>query len=79
MDYLLIAVLVLGSIAFVASLVLYVCSRKFYVKEDSRVGSVTELLPHANCGGCGYPGCSGLLLRLSVRLIPDPLKGSSVL
>lgn len=59
MDYLLIAVLVLGSIAFVASLVLYVCSRKFYVKEDSRVGSVTELLPHANCGGCGYAGCSG--------------------
>ena len=53
------AVLVLGSIAFVASLVLYVCSRKFYVKEDSRVGSVTELLPLANCGGCGYPGCSG--------------------
>lgn len=59
MDYLLIAVLVLGLIAFVASLVLYACSRKFYVKEDNRIGLVMELLPHANCGGCGYPGCSG--------------------
>ena len=59
MDYLLIAVLVLDLIAFIASLVLYACSRKFYVKEDNRISVVSELLPHANCGGCGYPGCSG--------------------
>lgn len=30
------------------------------VEVDSRVEVVTEMLPGYNCGGCGYPGCSGL-------------------
>lgn len=29
------------------------------VEEDNRVVQVTEMLPGANCGGCGFPGCSG--------------------
>ncbi len=29
------------------------------VQEDPRIEEVTKLLPGANCGGCGYPGCSG--------------------
>ena len=24
-----------------------------------RIAQVGEVLPQANCGGCGYPGCSG--------------------
>ena len=27
--------------------------------EDPRIAQVGEVLPQANCGGCGYPGCSG--------------------
>lgn len=27
--------------------------------EDPRNGQVEEVLPGANCGGCGYPGCKG--------------------
>jgi electron transport complex protein RnfB len=27
------------------------------VLEDSRIDEVEALLPAANCGGCGYPGC----------------------
>ena len=34
-------------------------SKKFAVYEDPRIGKVAEVLPQANCGGCGYPGCSG--------------------
>ena len=34
MDFMLIAVIVLGAIALVAAAVLYVCSKKFAVKED---------------------------------------------
>lgn len=60
MNFLLSAVIVLGVIALVASLVLYILSKKFAVKEDPRLGQVNELLPQANCGGCGFPGCSGM-------------------
>lgn len=54
------AVIMLGAIALVSAVVLYVCSKKFAVKEDPRIGQVTELLPGANCGGCGYAGCGGM-------------------
>lgn len=60
MSLILIALGVLGAIALVAALVLYVCSKKFAVEEDPRLGLVTEALPSANCGGCGFPGCGGL-------------------
>lgn len=64
MNPILIAVIVLGGIALVASMILYVCSKKFAVHEDPRVGQVTEMLPGANCGGCGFPGCSGMAAAL---------------
>lgn len=54
-----IAVLILGAVGLVAAVVLFVASRKFAVQEDPRIGQVSEVLPQANCGGCGYPGCSG--------------------
>ena len=64
MNFILIAVAVLGGIALVSAVVLYVCSKKFAVYEDPRLGQVTALLPGANCGGCGYPGCSGMASAL---------------
>ncbi len=30
----------------------------FYVKTDETVEKITEALPGANCGGCGYAGCA---------------------
>lgn len=60
MNFILTAVIVLGTIALVSAVILYVCSKKFAVKEDPRLGLVTSALPGANCGGCGFPGCSGL-------------------
>jgi len=60
MNFILIAVIVLGCIALVSAVILYVCSKKFAVYEDPRIGQVTELLPGANCGGCGFAGCSGM-------------------
>lgn len=64
MNFVLIAVLVLGAIALVAALVLFAVSRKFAVAEDPRLGQVSELLPGANCGGCGFAGCSGMAAAL---------------
>lgn len=41
-----------------SSIVLAIASRVFYVYEDPKVLAVTNALPGANCGGCGYAGCS---------------------
>ena len=60
MSFILSAVIVLGCIALVAAVILYVCSKRFAVKEDPRIAQVTEVLSGANCGGCGFPGCSGM-------------------
>lgn len=60
MDFIIYAVIVLGAIALIAAVVLYVASKKFAVYEDPRIGQVLEALPGANCGGCGFPGCSGM-------------------
>jgi len=60
MNLILIALIVLGVIGAVGSLVLYLVAKKFYVYEDPRVGQVEEVLPGANCGGCGFPGCHGM-------------------
>jgi Na+-translocating ferredoxin:NAD+ oxidoreductase RNF subunit RnfB len=59
MNVILIAVVSLGVIALVLAAVLYMASKKFAVYEDPRIGQVAAVLPQANCGGCGYPGCSG--------------------
>lgn len=59
MDLILVAVIALGAIGLIAAVVLYVASKKFAVFEDPRIGQVAAVLPQANCGGCGYPGCSG--------------------
>jgi len=37
--------------------ILALANRKLYVYEDPRIGEVEEMLPHANCGACGKPGC----------------------
>lgn len=59
MDLILIAVISLGAIGLISAVVLFVASKKFAVYEDPRIGEVAEVLPQANCGGCGYPGCAG--------------------
>lgn len=64
MNVILTAVIVLCAIALISSVVLYVCSKKFAVEEDPRLPAVIETLPGANCGGCGFPGCSGMAAAL---------------
>ena len=60
MNFILIAVLALGAIALIAAVVLFFVSKKFAVQEDPRINGVTGILPGANCGGCGYAGCSNM-------------------
>ncbi len=37
--------------------VLVIANRSLFVYEDPRIDQVEDLLPHANCGACGTPGC----------------------
>jgi H+/Na+-translocating ferredoxin:NAD+ oxidoreductase subunit B len=48
----------LFAMAVVLSYILGWASRKFYVEVDPRVTAIMEALPGANCGGCGFVGCS---------------------
>lgn len=64
MNFILTSVIALGAIALISSVVLYLVSKKFAVNEDPRIGTVSELLPGANCGGCGFAGCSGMACAL---------------
>ena len=86
MDFILSAVIVLGGIALIAAVILYVCSKKFAVEEDPRLAQVQEVLPGANCGGCGFPGCSGLAGALvkgadagSIEGLNCPVGGAEVM
>jgi Na+-translocating ferredoxin:NAD+ oxidoreductase RNF subunit RnfB len=45
------------SIGLISAVILYIAAQKFKVFEDPRINQVEEILPSANCGGCGYPGC----------------------
>lgn len=51
------AVLALCLIGFLAAVILYFVSNKFKVIEDPRIDEVSDVLPGANCGGCGFAGC----------------------
>ena len=53
------SLITMGGIAFILGVTLAFAAKKFYVKMDPRVEKITKILPGANCGACGYPGCSG--------------------
>ncbi len=55
-----IALITLGVTGLVASLLLYFIAQRFKVEEDPRIDEVNEVLPGANCGGCGFAGCRAL-------------------
>ena len=53
------AALVLGGMGLLFGVVLTVVSKVFAVPANPQRDAVRELLPGANCGGCGFPGCDG--------------------
>ncbi len=52
-------VLIFLAIGAVAGGLLVLCSRFLHVHTDETVTQLTEALPGANCGACGYSGCEG--------------------
>ncbi len=59
-----IAVGLMVGVSLVLGILIMVISKVCTVKEDPRVKEVTEHLAGANCGACGYAGCSGFAQAL---------------
>jgi len=53
----LLTVIMLSVLGLASAVILYFVAQKFRIVEDPRIDLVTEALPGANCGGCGYTGC----------------------
>lgn len=52
------AVFLMGGLGLIVGIGLAVASKIFYVYVDPKILAVDDLLPGANCGGCGLPGCA---------------------
>jgi len=50
-------VLVFIGLGAVMGIMLAIASKAFAVKKDPRIDEISDLLPGANCGGCGFAGC----------------------
>ena len=55
---------ILFAIALVFGVILSYAGKKLEVKVDEKEENVLSLLANANCGACGYPGCSGFAKAL---------------
>ncbi len=53
------AILSLACIGLIAAVALGFAAKKFAVEVDPRELAAIEVLPGANCGACGFPGCAG--------------------
>ena len=58
MDPIITSTICVSGIGLASAAALAVAEKYLSVKEDPRIAQVASLLPGANCGGCGYAGCS---------------------
>ena len=67
---------ILAPVATVAALgllfgvLLGYASKKFAVEKDETEIKIRELLPGANCGGCGFPSCDALAEAVAKGKVP---------
>ncbi len=67
MQTILVGVGILAGVSLVLAVVISLSYLKLRVWEDPRIDQVASMLPGANCGACGYPGCRGLAEQIVLR------------
>jgi len=70
--------LVLGG---VFGLILAFAGKIFAVQVDERIEKIVEVLPGANCGGCGFTGCNALaenIVNGNAKISSCPVGGAEV-
>ncbi len=58
MNIALIAIIAVGGLGAILGVIIGIIAKAFAVEVDERIEGVEDRLPGANCGGCGYAGCS---------------------
>lgn len=75
------AVACVGGVGLFIGIFLGIFGKYFRVETDPREEAVLDVLPGNNCGGCGYPGCSGLAAAIAAGTAPVngcPVGGANV-
>ncbi|MBC6695959.1 RnfABCDGE type electron transport complex subunit B [Terrisporobacter mayombei] len=75
------AIIILGGLGLGFGAILAYASKKFAVEVDEREEKILAVLPGANCGGCGFPGCGGLAAAIAKGEAPVngcPVGGAAV-
>jgi electron transport complex protein RnfB len=78
-----ITIVSLSLLALISAVILFFVAQKFKVFEDPRIDQIQEVLPAANCGGCGFAGCRNFAEELvksdSFEGLNCPVGGSDVM
>lgn len=61
----LLAAVIVGGTGLFIGVFLGLAGKKFAVEVDEKEEAILAVLPGNNCGGCGYPGCSGLAAAIA--------------
>lgn len=77
----LIPIITMGALGFLFSVGLAIAYQKLKVEEDPKVEQISEILPQANCGACGYSGCHAFAQAVAAGKIEPtgcPVGGNEV-
>lgn len=75
------AIIIIGGMGLLFGALLGGAAKLFEVRTDERMPQILEVLPGANCGGCGFAGCSAYASALcggGVKTNLCPVGGSEV-
>ena len=81
MSAVILAIAVVGGVGLFVGIFLGVAAIRFKVEVDEKEEAVLAALPRNNCGGCGFPGCSGLAAAIAKGEAPVnacPVGGEAV-
>ena len=68
--FMLSSILTLGVLGLLFGSGLAFAAKKFAVEIDPKVEAINAVLPHANCGACGQPGCAGYADAIVAGRVP---------
>ena len=69
-------------LALIFGFILTYIAIKFKKEEDPKIKKIYEVLPKANCGGCGFAGCSDFskaLVEKKVAVAACPVCSSEIM